>query len=64
MLNCKEVTRLLSESQDRKLAVTEKMQLEMHLAICKGCRNFKSQMAFLREACQRYINKGGKNDPS
>ena len=64
MLNCKEVTRLLSESQDRKLAVAEKMQLEMHLALCKGCRNFKSQMAFLREACKRYVNKGGGTDQS
>lgn len=55
MLSCKEVTHLLSESQDRPLGMSEKMQLEMHLAICKGCKNFKSQMSFLREACKRYL---------
>lgn len=55
MLTCKEVTYLLSESQDRKLTLSEKMQLEMHLAMCKGCTNFKSQMKFLREACKRYV---------
>jgi predicted anti-sigma-YlaC factor YlaD len=54
MLSCKEATRLLSESQDRKLDLPEKMQLEVHLAMCKGCRNFKGQMNFLREACKRY----------
>ncbi|MDD2741757.1 MAG: zf-HC2 domain-containing protein [Rhodocyclaceae bacterium] len=63
MLSCKEVTRLLSEGQDRKLALAEKMQLEMHLAMCKGCKNFKGQMSFLRTACQRYVkNHGGQND--
>ncbi|PKO36833.1 MAG: hypothetical protein CVU33_16350 [Betaproteobacteria bacterium HGW-Betaproteobacteria-6] len=56
MLSCKEVTHLLSESQDRKLTLSEKMHLEMHLAMCKGCTNFKSQMKFLREACKRYVN--------
>lgn len=55
MLSCKEVTHLLSESQDRPLGMAEKMQLEMHLAICKGCKNFKGQMSFLREACKRYL---------
>jgi len=54
MLSCKEVTHLLSESQDRKLTLAEKMHLEIHLAMCKGCKNFKEQMSFLREACKRY----------
>lgn len=57
MLNCKEVTHLLSEAQDRKLSMSEKVNLEMHLAICRGCRNFKSQMRFLREACKRYVHE-------
>jgi predicted anti-sigma-YlaC factor YlaD len=55
MLSCKEVTHLLSESQDRKLTLSEKMRLEMHLAMCKGCKNFKGQMNFLRQACERYL---------
>lgn len=59
MLSCKEVTRLLSENQDRPLGLSEKMQLEMHLAMCKGCKNFKSQMSFLREACKRYLADHG-----
>lgn len=60
MLSCKEATRLLSEAQDRKLDLPEKMQLEMHLAICQGCRNFKGQMNFLRKACKRYLDTMGK----
>ena len=55
MLSCKEVTHLLSEAQDRKITLSERVNLEMHLAMCKGCKNFKGQMSFLREACQRYV---------
>ena len=54
MLTCKQITRLLSESQDRKLSVAEKLKLEMHLAMCRGCKTYKGQLTFLRAACQRY----------
>jgi hypothetical protein len=57
MLSCKEVTHLLSEGQDRKLSLAERMHLEMHLAICKGCANYRKQMSFLRAACRRYADK-------
>lgn len=53
MLSCKEATRLLSEAQDRPLGLAEKLQLEMHLTLCRGCRNFRRQMDFLRAACRR-----------
>lgn len=56
MLSCKESTRLLSEAQDRKLSLAEKVQLELHLSMCNGCKLFKSQMRFLREACRRYLD--------
>jgi predicted anti-sigma-YlaC factor YlaD len=49
------MTHLLSESQDRKLSIPEKVQIEMHLAMCRGCRNFKEQMQFLRQACKKYF---------
>lgn len=54
MLNCKEVTHLLSEAQDRKLTLGERLPLRMHLAICQGCRNFGKQLDFLREASRGY----------
>ena len=57
MLTCKEVTQLLSQSQDRKLGLGERISLEMHLAMCRGCTNFKAQINFLREACRRYAGR-------
>lgn len=57
MLSCRDATRLMSEAQDRKLSLSERLQLEMHVLICKGCTNYKSQISFLREACRRYTGR-------
>ncbi|MDP1606547.1 MAG: zf-HC2 domain-containing protein [Rhodocyclaceae bacterium] len=62
MLSCKDVTHLLSEAQDRKLALSERLSLEMHLAMCKGCANFKKQMSFLRKACRGYADRVAADD--
>jgi len=60
MLKCKEVTHLLSEAQDRELSLPQRLQLKMHLAMCTGCRNYKGQMAFLRQACHSYLKDRGR----
>lgn len=62
MLRCKEVTHKLSEAQDRELSLSERLQLEMHLAMCHGCRNFRRQMTFLRMACRRYMTEKLSSD--
>ena len=62
MLSCKDVTRKLTESLDRELTLAERLQLEMHLAMCQGCRNFKKQMSFLRTACRRYMSRARSSD--
>lgn len=54
MLRCKEATHLISAQQDRQLAAGEHLQLKMHLAMCSGCRNFRAQMNFLRDACKKF----------
>ena len=37
MLNCQSATRLVSEAQERRLSVPEKMGLNVHLMMCSGC---------------------------
>lgn len=54
MLNCKEVTHLLSQAQDRKLALGERLPLSLHLAMCQGCRNYGKQLDLLRQATRQY----------
>lgn len=62
MLTCKRATHLLSDAQDRKLSVAERLQLELHLAMCTGCSNFRKQMNFLRAACRRYADLITRDD--
>lgn len=54
MLNCQSVTRLLSESQERKLTMQERMSLKMHMMMCSGCHNFGKHMHILRQAARTY----------
>lgn len=53
-LTCKQVSVLLSESQDRPLGMVERLRLEAHLKVCKGCDNFRRQLDFLRRALRRH----------
>ncbi len=62
MLNCRDVTHLLSEGQDRRLSLTERVMLQAHLVVCKGCANFSKQMSFLRAASRRYGAGLGSDD--
>ena len=53
MLSCKEVTRLVSQGEDRQLQLGERVALRLHLALCQGCRNMRVQFKFLRRAVGR-----------
>lgn len=48
MPHCREVTRLLSKSMDLPLSGKEKLQLRVHLLICRHCRRFSQQMQQMR----------------
>ena len=54
MLSCKEVSRLLSQGEDRRLTLPERLKLRLHLRVCAACTGFARQIAFLRAALQRY----------
>ncbi|MDH5205104.1 MAG: zf-HC2 domain-containing protein [Hylemonella sp.] len=54
MLNCKEITHLLSEAQDRQLPLSERLPVRLHLVLCQGCRNYGKQLDLLRAATRGY----------
>ena len=56
MMNCRQATRLISESQERSLSLPEKLNLKMHVVMCTGCKNFSLQVPFLRKAMKAYAN--------
>jgi hypothetical protein len=59
-MNCHSVTRLLSEAQERKLTLQEKIPLKMHLVMCTACTNFEHQMQLLRTMSRAYAK--GENE--
>ncbi len=66
MLNCREITRLVSESQDRPLTLGEKLSLRTHVIMCSGCRNYEKNMTSLRLATRAFAqgaNEQNINEP-
>ena len=53
MLTCKEVTELASKQQDTPLPFKQRMQLKIHLMMCKFCNRYLKQLNFLKTAIQR-----------
>jgi predicted anti-sigma-YlaC factor YlaD len=62
MLKCVEATRLVSEAQERKLRLAERVSLRMHLMMCSGCRNFAQQMPVLRRALRTFAKRHSESD--
>ena len=55
-LDCKEVSRLISEGLDQAMPVPERARLRYHFVICQTCRTVDEQMKFLRRAVKE-MNK-------
>ena len=52
--NCREVTRIVLEGQDRELAFGERVILRLHWAACDGCTRFRGQVDLMRGALGRW----------
>lgn len=61
-MNCREATRLMSEEQERELALRERLPLKLHVMICAGCRNFGHQMHTIRQIARTYAKNPDKGD--
>lgn len=51
---CRDVTRLVLESQDRPLRPMESLSLRLHWMMCNGCRRFRSQQQLMQVALDRW----------
>jgi hypothetical protein len=52
MLNCRHVTRLVSQSMDAKLPWHHRVAVRIHLLYCVWCRRYAAQIRFLRQAAK------------
>jgi hypothetical protein len=49
MLNCREASRLASESLDHRLPMRSLLAMRIHLLICRFCRRYLRQIRLIRE---------------
>lgn len=49
MLSCKQASRLISQSLDRKLSLRERIGVRLHLLICDVCTRFSKQLRMMRQ---------------
>ena len=53
-LTCKEASRLISQSMERKLTLAQRATLRLHLSACQACARFWAQLNSLRAAMRKY----------
>ncbi len=53
LLDCKQASRIISQSLDRTLTLRERLLLKLHLLICAYCKHFSQQLQTLRVAVKR-----------
>ncbi len=62
MFNCRQVTRLLSEAQERKLNMRERAALKVHRMMCSACDNFGKQLLTMRVIAKKYAGDKKMDD--
>lgn len=54
LVSCREATQLLSQREERRLSLPERVKLGLHLGVCEACSRFAAQLRLMREALGRY----------
>ena len=54
--SCREVSRLISDMQERPLGWWDRLALRAHLSLCNTCARYEKQVRFMSEAMGRWKN--------
>ena len=60
--DCREATRLHSESMDHRLTPSRRVGLRIHIFLCKWCRRYARQTRFLSSAA-KHCDDHGQSPP-
>ena len=64
MLNCRQVTRLVSQSMDVRLGWYQRLAVRVHLFYCVWCRRYAAQIQFLRNAAKELAVEAPSTSPA
>jgi predicted anti-sigma-YlaC factor YlaD len=56
MLSCRELVQKVASQGDEKLTLWERMNLRLHLAMCKDCRQYVLQLHRIGEVSREFWN--------
>lgn len=59
MLNCKQMVDLVSQSLDTSLPWWKRLEMKMHLLICKTCHRYLQQMQFIHRMARTIDSHNG-----
>lgn len=62
ILECREMSKLITASMDGKLAWRERLMMKLHLLACDPCANFLKQVTFIRTALGHAARNLGEYD--
>lgn len=57
MIACKDATLLCSKQAELRLSFRERMQLKIHLLLCKPCRYFSKQVSLLLQSYRKFAEQ-------
>ena len=60
--NCREVTRLILQREDRRLTLVERLAVRFHLRICLMCTRFTGQVDLMNRAMGQWKRYGERDD--
>jgi predicted anti-sigma-YlaC factor YlaD len=64
MLSCKEITEIVSKEADDRLTLKETFDMRLHVMMCSACRNYRTNVQFLRQACRTAATPDNLDDPT
>ena len=64
MLMCKDISKLVSQSLDRKLPLRLRMEIRLHLMMCSICRTYRKRLLLIHNLFQRPESLSTQTNPS
>ena len=62
MLRCREISKLVSESMERELPLHRRLEVRMHLMMCRMCSGFARHVRLLRRAARENPQRLGPDE--